>query len=99
MITTKTIGKNSSEYTQFIETAIVYKVNNTEYRKYVRSSLGNHSRIYIYYKNKNPNYFKLQSEVENTVNIQKFSGFFLCFLSICMFICGCMIAFSIYFKE
>ncbi len=90
-VTTKAIGKQSSEYVQFTETAIVYRVDDVEYKKYVRHLPENPSHIRIYYKNKNPNHFKLESEVKSTANPSKASGFFLCFLGACLFICGSII--------
>lgn len=90
IVTAKSIGKSSSQYEQFIESTIVYKANNVVYKKYVRNLTKIPSRICIYYKNKNPNYFKLESYVKK-LYINKPSGFFLCFLSTCMFISGCLI--------
>lgn len=91
IVTAKSIGKSSSQYEQFIESTIVYKANNVVYKKYVRNLTKIPHRICIYYKNKNPNYFKLESDVKKIIYIDKPSGFFLCFLSACMFISGCLI--------
>lgn len=64
IVTAKSIGKSSSQYEQFIESTIVYKANNVVYKKYVRNLTKIPHRICIYYKNKNPNYFKLESDVK-----------------------------------
>ena len=90
-VVTKALGKQSGEYERFAETTIVYKVNNQEYIKHVRHLPETNSRIGIYYKNNNPNCFRLKSKSERNTNVRRFSGFFLCFLSICIFICGCIV--------
>lgn len=91
MIKKRPLGKYGQQFEYFVEFTIVYKANNIEYRKYVRGLTENSSKIYIYYKNKNPNYFKLESDVKRHRNIQKVPGFFSLFFSVCIFISGCAI--------
>lgn len=91
LVEAKPIGKHGSTYEHFVESAIVYKADNVEYRKYVRGLPEIPSRIRIYYKNKNPNYFKLESDVKRRKNIQKVPGLISLFFSACIFISGCLI--------
>ena len=91
IIKKRPLGKYGQQFEYFVEFTIVYNVNNIEYKKYVRGLAENLSRISIYYKNKNPNYFKLESDVKRSMNIQKVPGIFSLFFSACIFISGCLI--------
>lgn len=91
LIRRRPLGKYGQQYEHFVEYTIVYKVNNVEYKKFVRGLTNYLNEVGIYYKNKNPNYFKLMSDVKRRKNIQKVPGLMSLFFSACIFISGCVI--------
>lgn len=94
-VTEKVIGKHSPYIIYYTESSIVYKANGKRYKKYVKNLPDSTHRVCILYKRKNPNYFKLVSELNKRQNISKPCGVFLCILSLFVFICGCLIISSI----